>query len=308
LDLSSLENDCLDAMEEQNFNTLAVGVIDFATGKSQKFMISSDDELLDAEKIYFDLASVTKPMTLHLSYLKHRELFDEDLCLLLDHRGGLPAYAYLDKRNWKEQIMSYPVTKSPTLYSDLGAIRLGLELEKKLGHGLYQSLREIYDPDLLHWNTLAPYAACPRTGFRDGRAIKGEVHDPRAFVIKDFVCHAGLFSTIQALCNTLLKMEEEFGFIGLVFDQINKDRSSRFAHGWDRAQNKELTLAGDQCGDSVFGHLGFTGNSVWIDPEKKIGCVILSNATQNYWYDKGQFNDLRRNICNSIWLHQQFGK
>jgi len=58
----------------------------------------------------------------------------------------------------------------------------------------------------------------------------------------------------------------------------------------------KLTLAGSRANLSTFGHLGFTGTSIWIDSERKVGTVILSNATQNYWYDKAELNKLRKFI------------
>jgi CubicO group peptidase (beta-lactamase class C family) len=75
----------------------------------------------------------------------------------------------------------------------------------------------------------------------------------------------------------------------------------RFVNGWDRAQDLENTLAGTGCSEHTFGHLGFTGTSIWIDPVKKLGHVILSNATKLYWYDKQDLNNFRRLIGQRIW-------
>jgi CubicO group peptidase (beta-lactamase class C family) len=47
--------------------------------------------------------------------------------------------------------------------------------------------------------------------------------------------------------------------------------------------------------------LGFTGTSIWIDPERMLGHVILSNATKIHWYDKQGLNDLRRAIGQEVW-------
>jgi CubicO group peptidase (beta-lactamase class C family) len=52
----------------------------------------------------------------------------------------------------------------------------------------------------------------------------------------------------------------------------------------------------------TFGHLGFTGTSIWIDPQKKKGHVILTNATKKYYYDRQGLNDLRRQIGEAIWI------
>ena len=61
------------------------------------------------------------------------------------------------------------------------------------------------------------------------------------------------------------------------------------------------TLAGNGCSQATAGHLGFTGTSVWIDFEKEVGHIILSNATQNYWYEKAGLNQLRRTIGQLVW-------
>jgi CubicO group peptidase (beta-lactamase class C family) len=85
---------------------------------------------------------------------------------------------------------------------------------------------------------------------------------------------------------------------------VKKDLAThnhRFAYGWDRVENPGNTLAGAGCGPSTFGHLGFTGTSIWIDPEKGLGHVILSNATKYHWYDKVGLNDIRRAIGEKVW-------
>ncbi len=65
--------------------------------------------------------------------------------------------------------------------------------------------------------------------------------------------------------------------------------------------NPDDTLAGRGCGEFTFGHLGFTGTSIWIDPEKMKGHVILSNATKFHWFDKTNLNDMRRVIGEQVW-------
>ena len=79
---------------------------------------------------------------------------------------------------------------------------------------------------------------------------------------------------------------------------------NRFENGWDRVEDPSSTLAGAGCSNRTFGHLGFTGTSIWIDSVKKLGHVILSNATKNYWYDKKSLNIYRRNLGKLVWENQ----
>jgi CubicO group peptidase (beta-lactamase class C family) len=84
-------------------------------------------------------------------------------------------------------------------------------------------------------------------------------------------------------------------------NSILKQSSHRFNGGWDRVENIENTFAGLGCSKETFGHLGFTGTSIWIDTNKKLGHVILANATKHYWFDKFEFNKLRKNIAQQVW-------
>ena len=105
-------------LKDQNFDCLAVGVIDF---KNSKYKTRGSD-------LFFDLASLTKPLTLSSAKFGHGDLWQEDFDLLLNHQAGLPDWGRLSRCNWREELLSYPLKKSPTLYSDLGALRLMLEL------------------------------------------------------------------------------------------------------------------------------------------------------------------------------------
>ena len=84
-----------------------------------------------------------------------------------------------------------------------------------------------------------------------------------------------------------------------------RDNGDRFVNGWDTVDinNGKESLAGRGCGPFTFGHLGFTGTSIWIDSEKRIGFIILTNATRDFWYERTRLNDLRKEIGRFIWSH-----
>lgn len=275
----------------ESFDALSVGIIDF---KNKKFEVDETSPC-----VYFDLASLTKPLTNSLSYFLKSDVFDKDMLLCLSHRGGLPAWGLLPNPGWREQVLSYKINETETLYSDFSALRVMLELEKK-GIKQKELCQTVWDKETVYWPDLPDGVPLVQTGFKNGAPNFGEVHDPNAWVIHDFCSHAGLFSTISGLCRTLLKYQEMTGFIEQVSNDLGKHHH-RFSFGWDRVVNPNDTLAGKGCGPKTFGHLGFTGTSVWIDPDRMLGHVILSNAVKYYWYDKNGLNDIRRAIGEQVW-------
>jgi len=274
-------------------DALAVGVVDFKAKRFQTTEASFyEGELYFHEEsfLWFDLASVTKPLTNSLSYFLRPELFTDEMVLCLNHRGGLPSWGRLSKTDWREQILSYPIKESETLYSDFSALRVMLELQKQ-GVDQHQLVKPIWDQELCFWKDV------PEDSEIVLNSMRQVVHDPNALVIDEFCSHAGLFSTINGLCQTLLNYQAKTSFI----ERMKDHDEHRFYSGWDRVLNPEKTLAGEGCGKHTFGHLGFTGTSVWIDPDKMLGHVILSNATKHHWFDKENLNEFRRSVGRIIW-------
>ncbi|MFA5582905.1 MAG: serine hydrolase [Bacteriovoracaceae bacterium] len=274
-------------------DALAVGVVDFKKKSFQTVEGSYyEGEIYfhDESFLWFDLASLTKPLTNSLSYFLKPELFTPQMKLCLNHRGGLPSWGRLSKTNWREQILSYPVKESETLYSDFSALRVMLELEKQ--HiNQHELVKSVWDKELCFWKDVPAEAEIVLNG------LKQVVHDPNALVIDEFCSHAGLFSTINGLCQTLINFQEKTSFI----EEMKHHDQHRFYHGWDRVLNPNNTLAGNGCGEHTFGHLGFTGTSIWIDPDKMLGHVILSNTTKNHWFDKENLNEFRRRVGEIVW-------
>ncbi len=282
-------------MAGQDFEDLAVSVIDFSKGVFDFIEIHEDK----SSKKYFDLASITKPMTLAASYIIQPEIFTKEMKLLLNHCAGLFAWGRLSSSNWKEQLLSYPITQSETLYSDFSALRLMLEIEKINKKPLYNTVSIFWDKELKSWIDLLPSDLSVITGIRNNKQISGIVHDDNAFVIKQKVSHAGLFSTIQGLSKSLINLSNQFNFLDKVLKEFKGHDGTRFLSGWDTVQDN--SLAGQGCSKFTIGHLGFTGTSVWIDLERKVGFVILTNGTRKYWYAKESLNKLRRSIGTFIW-------
>lgn len=283
-------------------DAMGVGIIDFNKKTFNAFDANTFEggiKFSGEPNLYFDLASLTKPLTNSLSYFLKKESFDKNMELCLSHRGGLPAWGLLSKDSWKELILSYPIKESETLYSDFSALRVHLELEKK-GIKQKEICQKIWDHETVFWTDLPEWYPKPQFGYKDSRPNFGKVHDPNAWTIGEFCSHAGLFSTTDGLCRTLLNYQEQTDFISKVKADL-KTHTHRFSYGWDRVVNQNETLAGAGCGPSTFGHLGFTGTSIWIDPDKMLGHLILSNATKHHWFDKANLNDIRRAIGETVW-------
>lgn len=299
--MENLKNLALELMGQQHFDSLAVGVIDFNKKSFETFEMQAEI-LSEKPYLYFDLASLTKTLTNSAIRLKHPDLFDEKIMLLLNHKAGLPMGGLLSKSNWREQVLGYEIIESPTLYSDYSSLRCMLEIEKKSQKKLRDLCSYFYDSELVFWKELPEGVFCPEYGWRNKKIVCGEVHDNNCFNIAEFISHAGLFATVDGLCRSLLNLNDQANMC----EQLKKilplkNLEDRYALGFDRVTDTLNTLAGFGCSDKTFGHTGFTGTSYWIDLEKMRGAVILTNATQSYWYERSGLMNLRKTLGAAIW-------
>jgi len=299
--MENLKSLTQDLMADQHFDSIAVGLIDF---KNKSFDSFEWQAGIFSTKpyLYFDLASVTKVLTNSAIRLKHPELFDEKMMLLLNHKAGLPMGGLVTKKKWREEMLAYNIVESPTLYSDYSSLRCMLEIEKKSGKKLEDLCSFYFDKELVHWMKLPEDSFSPETGWRNKKIICGEVHDNNCFNIAEFISHAGLFATVGGLCRSLLNLEKEVDMIKKVNSAYETQKEEdRYILGFDRVQDQQNTLAGLGASMKTFGHTGFTGTSFWIDIEKMKGAVILTNATQSYWYERSGLTALRKALGAAIW-------
>jgi CubicO group peptidase (beta-lactamase class C family) len=115
---------------------------------------------------------------------------------------------------------------------------------------------------------------------KEPNTIQGEVHDPTATVLNGVAGHAGLFSTIGDLClfaqdfmserQTLVRSD-----VKKMFTTKQGDQSTR-ALGWD-TKSPIGSSAGPSFGSKSFGHTGYTGTSIWCDPEDGTFAILLTN-------------------------------
>jgi serine-type D-Ala-D-Ala carboxypeptidase len=225
------------------------------------------------------------------------------LQMLLAHSSGLPAYIKLfqtahNKDELLRQALRVPLTAAPgsrAEYSDIGFILLGQALEKLSGEPLDQFCqREIFARLNLGQTCFNPSAelkpAIPPTEddrtFRH-RLVQGEVNDENASVLGGVAGHAGCFASsldvsVFAQCmllggTPLVKKETLEIFTRC---QDSPAGTSR-ALGWDTPS--QPSQSGKYFSSRSYGHLGYTGTSLWIDPDRQLSITLLTNRT---WPDR----------------------
>ena len=290
----------------QDFDHLALAYFNLNDRNSPQYLEFHEGHEETREDFFWDLASVTKVLTMGALALKEPKLFSEEERLLLEHRGGLPRWAILGKKSWKETVLKFSIKESEVEYSDISMLRLMILLEEKTGKNFKDLVDWYWDKELLFWKNLPENALCPETGFRQGNVISGEVNDDNAFKINRFCSHAGLFSTVRGLVNSLYNLEEDVDLLLKINKFFELKRKGEFLNGW-RIMSKEIrqsstdTLAGTLPPDKVFGHTGFTGTSVWIDADSGWGWVLLTNSTKKYWFNRKELNRLRYRLGSILW-------
>ena len=215
---------------------------------------------------------------------------------LLTHRSGLPAGRDL----WRlartpaaarREVLRTPLGAPPgsrTEYSDFGAVVLGYVVEAVSGQPLDRFLRgHVYTPLGMRHTGFRPEpalrarAAPTELNPPRGYPLRGEVHDENAWALGGVAGHAGLFSTASDLAifaQTLIDGGQRDGV--RVFSDSAVRLFTSAAAGW-RALGWETCGGNGSCGQRLsrrsYGHTGFTGTSFWIDPEREMFVIVLSN-------------------------------
>jgi CubicO group peptidase (beta-lactamase class C family) len=222
--------------------------------------------------------------------------------MLLDHTSGLRSYAPLFKqaRN-KAGALEILYQERPNrrpgdlpVYSDLNAIFLGLLVESVSNMPLDAFVvREVFDPLELRHTTYRPSPGLRRrtvpSAVWRGTPVQGQVNDPNAAILGGAAGHAGVFSTGMDLARyAQVWLREGAGPHGQwVSARTVKRFLTRGANsgprllGWDTPElnNKEPSLFGTLISDAAYGHTGFTGTELWIDPTNDLFLVFLTNRT-----------------------------
>ena len=238
---------------------------------------------------------------------------------LLLHVGGLiPDNALSDYDDGAEQAWQRICELKPIAppgekfaYTDVGFIVLGKLVERISAQSLDAYARDsIFRPCGMEETTFNPDGelrsrAAP-TEKRDGDWMQGQVHDPRAYRLAGVAGHAGLFSTAGDLVKygqMMLAHGRANHAVVLNADvvaEMTRPRSiprGARTYGWDHRTGYSRNR-GESLTDAAFGHGGFTGTVMWIDPEKEIVFIFLSNRLHPD--GKGTVNGLAGQIATVV--------
>jgi CubicO group peptidase (beta-lactamase class C family) len=222
--------------------------------------------------------------------------------MLLAHSSGLPAYQRLFERaKSRDEIIRLALETplaSPPLgcaeYSDLGFIILGEILAKLARQPLdrfcadqvFKPLRmsfTCYRPPE-HWRShIVPTV---EDDFR-GRIIQGEVQDENAWVMGGVAGHAGVFSNVNDIAQFALCMLRlgspivKASTVNLFTRREEMPEGSLRTLGWDTPSSP--SQSGQYFSQRSFGHLGYTGTSLWCDPVRQLSITLLTNRV---WPDR----------------------
>jgi len=265
---------------------------------------------VDAERTMYDVASLTKVVAttaatmmlvdrgkLHVDDPVVRSLptftgygkGDVTLRDLLMHRSGLPAGKILSRKGpqaARKTVLSTPLVRQPgsrSEYSDLGLDVLGFVVERVTQEPLDRYLRRtVYDPLGMNSTMFRPGSSLQtRIAPTEMPLARGQVHDRNARALGGVAGHAGLFTTAGDLA-VFAQMMLDSGMVGgkrFLTDSTVRE-FTRPGAGW-RGLGWETCSGGGSCGryltPRAFGHTGFTGTSMWIDPDRDLFVIVLTN-------------------------------
>jgi serine-type D-Ala-D-Ala carboxypeptidase len=273
---------------------------------------------VDAERTIYDIASLTKVVATTTAvmllvddgkialdvpvsrYLPEFSGGDKDRVTvrhLLTHTSGLPAGAGapVTPAQALAALIRTPLQARPgerMVYSDVGFVVLWAAAERAAGQDLQQLLqRRVYKPLGMVSTRYNPGGeACDRCSpsYRNdaGRPVRGKVHDPTARKLGGVAGNAGLFSTAADLARfaAMLASGGELEGTRIVSEATLREFTTRQPNADNRALGWETPKAsggssGAQVSRKAFGHTGFTGTSLWVDPENGTWTVLLANRT-----------------------------
>ena len=242
---------------------------------------------------------------------------------LLTHSSGLMPFDTFPIDYSKDKILLEIINKplinkpgSEYVYSDFGPILLkniyeivsNKKFEQLCSDYIFKPLKmknTFFNPDERYFKDIVPTEI--DTVYKRG-LLKGVVHDERAWQLGGVAGHAGLFSTSDDLARFCLMMingghlEGKRYFNADIITEFvakqNLPENSNRALGWD-TPSKKGSLSGNFFSDGSYGHTGFTGTSIWIDPNEKIGIIVLTNRVHPS-RNKPGMRDFRINFHDDV--------
>ncbi len=284
----------------------------------------------------FDMASITKPVatatsvmvlfeqgkirlrdkvTTYIPEFGNSEKNNITVTQLLTHQAGfVPDNAIGDYEQGREQafknIHNLNTMYDPGkrfVYSDVGFILLDDLIERQSGLTVDAfSKQNIFEPLGMSESGYVPSEELKKraatTEQRESRWMRGEVHDPRAFLMDGVAGHAGLFSTAEdiAIYAQMMLNGGQYGGKRILsqatvelmtgaYQIVEGEKVSIRGLGWDKLTGYSSNR-GENMSDRAFGHGGFTGTVLWIDPTHEMFFIFLSNRVHPN--GKGSINRL----------------
>lgn len=221
---------------------------------------------------------------------------------LLTHTGGLPPdqppgsppYDQITKDPDSIAVLMFntPLDTLPgvrMVYSDIGAYILGRLVEQVTGQSLDLYLHDhVFEPLQMHETMYRPpFALRARIAPTEldtverHRLVRGMVHDERAYYLGGVSAHAGLFSSGHDLARFARMYLNDGSLDGVrvlspeVIRRFTTRQVEDRALGWQKPNGRNS--AGHLMSENAFGHTGFTGTSIWIDPDRGVFIVLLTN-------------------------------
>jgi serine-type D-Ala-D-Ala carboxypeptidase len=242
--------------------------------------------------------------------------------MLLTHRGGLEAFAPL----WKEsrgraeylaQINARPLANPPgtkVVYSDWDFVLMGMIVERITGTTLDAfAAARVFGPLGMSSTRFTPDTTDPalmrRITYTALDTLRGQlhgaVHDPNAWALGGVSGHAGLFSTARDLAVFVQMLMNGGTYAGVRIVKpttiarwtSGQDVGSSRALGWDTPS--AVSSAGKYFSTRSFGHTGYTGTSIWVDPERGLFVVLLTNRV-NSRGEATRHTQLRRDVADAV--------
>ena len=228
---------------------------------------------------------------------------DVTIAMLLAHSSGLPAYERLFAQHTTgdallQAVFTMPLTAAPGTraeYSDIGFILLGVVLARLADEPLDQfCAREVFAPLGMSRTAFRPNASLkphivPTVDDRDfrHRIIQGEVHDENCFVLGGVSGHAGVFEPAEDVARFAFALLHGGApvvrkeTVELFTRRQSSPPGTSRALGWDTPSPP--SQSGKHFSPRSFGHLGYTGTSLWCDPERMLSVTLLTNRV---WPDR----------------------
>lgn len=272
------------------------------------------------------LLELDSPVSQYIPEFRVDDKADITIRDLLNHESGLPAFkVYVDELQDRgsiiEAVRNEPLEWSPNqkyVYSDLGLILLAEIIEQVSGQRLDSYVRsQLHYPMGMFSTFFTPkkigrwYAqSIPPTEidtlFRM-ELVQADVHDERAYYMDGVAGHAGLFSNTIDIAKYITFLTNQGYYAGRRF--ISSERVDEFTStqtslsgrglGFDKKSRAGFSSAGNLMSPESFGHTGFTGTSFWVDPDHKIGVIMLTNRVHPYRSYGGRISRIRAAVADA---------